>query len=408
MKRLLFTCLLLSIFTQSAFAALSTSDIAFVAFNADGDDDFAIVLLVDVTNETIYFTDNESDGNGGLLDNNEGVLEWNSGLTTIDAGTIIVFTDTDNQTNPNFGASHGTLSMPDGSMNLAGEGDAILAFQGSGPTNPSTFLAGIQNESNNSGDLTNTGLVEGTNFVTFTSGAHDDGGEYTGVRSGEVMFDGYLALINGDPANNWTTEASNGENILPISTEMFSIDAPAPVSLTSFYAKSMDAKTVKLSWSTGGESEENNEYFSIEYSDDGREFIEVDKVLGAGTTFETKHYQFMHREAKAGANYYRLRQVDYDGTFSFSDTKVVVIKNQHEISVQPTLVQDEITVRINGSLNNDGAIEIINWLGQVVMVSEISGDADNFTINVNDLENGHYIVRISSGNVLNSTRFVKL
>ena len=88
--------ILVNIFTLSFGWGLSTGDIAFTAFNADGDDDFAIVALADIpANTTIYFSDNEPNSDGtGFLDYNEGQLKWATGGSTISQGTIIIFTDT--------------------------------------------------------------------------------------------------------------------------------------------------------------------------------------------------------------------------------------------------------------------------------------------------------------------------
>lgn len=100
------------IFTFTLFLkmnAQSPGDIAFIAFNADGDDDFAVVVLADLAaNSTIYITDKESDGAGGIT-SGEGTLTWYTGAATIKAGTVIVFTDVNNDTNPNFGVSVGVL-----------------------------------------------------------------------------------------------------------------------------------------------------------------------------------------------------------------------------------------------------------------------------------------------------------
>ena len=98
--------------TQAALFGLAAGDIAFTAYNADGDNDFAIVALIDIpANATIYFSDNEPNVDGtGFLDFDEGTLEWVTGGAVISAGTIVVFTDTDNGTNGLFGASIGTLS----------------------------------------------------------------------------------------------------------------------------------------------------------------------------------------------------------------------------------------------------------------------------------------------------------
>lgn len=201
-------------------------------------------------------------------------------------------------------------------------------------------------------------------------------------------------------ANNADDENINFDNL--------SVDEniAAPVSLISFTVKPTDANSVAINWST--ESEENNEFFSIEYSTNGRDFIELERVLGAGTTVEAQQYHFMHKDVERGTNYYRLRQVDFDGTFSFSDIEVVVLKTQSEISIQPTLARNNILVSLNERSRNDGTIEIINWLGQVVFSENFSGDGDNIIVHVGDFESGHYIVRINTGNGIQSSRFVKI
>ncbi|RAJ18122.1 T9SS type A sorting domain-containing protein [Olleya aquimaris] len=218
MKKLYF--LLLTILISSLSFGQSTGDIAFIGFNADGDDNFAIVALADIpASTTIYFSDDELNGSGGFVDSNEGNIQWDI-TTTIAAGTVVTFTDTDSDTNPNYGASIGTLTQVGaGTVNLAAGGDALFAYLGTDENNPTTFLAGIQNEANNFGDLTGSGLVEGTTFVTFTTTGNPDGGAYSGPRNSETTFANYLSLI-GNPAN-WTIQVSDGLLVLPFDTTAF-------------------------------------------------------------------------------------------------------------------------------------------------------------------------------------------
>ncbi|HIP48503.1 MAG TPA: hypothetical protein EYG92_06005, partial [Lutibacter sp.] len=211
----------------NAMAQLTTGDVAFTAFNADGDDDFAIVVLVDIpANSTLYFSDNEPNAAGDGFDNfGEGSLQWDSGASVINAGSIIVFTDTDSAGNPNFGASVGVLSVAtfDPGMNLSGGGDALYCVQGSPDGNNITaWLAGIQNEANNQGtNFAATGLTMGSTFINYFTSGSPDGGEYTGPRAGAANFSDYLSMLGNNA--NWTTETSNGENILPIDTTVFTI-----------------------------------------------------------------------------------------------------------------------------------------------------------------------------------------
>ena len=218
--------ILVNIFTLSFGWGLSTGDIAFTAFNADGDDDFAIVALADIpANTTIYFSDNEPNSDGtGFADYNEGQLKWATGGSTISQGTIIVFTDTDNDGNASFGASAGTLSDPFGrDPNLAATGDALYAVEGTDDGSAitvSAWLAGIQNEAGNGGsNFDQTGLTAGTTFINFYSSGSPDGGYYSGDRQGKNSFEDYLNLLGNN--SKWTTETSTGENILPISTSSF-------------------------------------------------------------------------------------------------------------------------------------------------------------------------------------------
>ncbi|WP_299439149.1 lamin tail domain-containing protein [uncultured Aquimarina sp.] len=237
MKKLYF--LLFTIVFSFASFGQTTGDIAFVGFNADGDDDFAIVALADIAaNSTIYFSDDELDGMGGFVDSNEGNIQWVTPASVIAAGTIVVFTDTDSDGNALYGASIGTITqVGSGTVNLSGNGDALFAYIGTDENTPTTFLAGIQNETNNQGDLTGSGLTDGSTFITFTASGSPDGGEYNGSRNSETLFANYLPLI-GNPAN-WTTNSADGEAILPLDT-------------TAFVESAMGTPTISVSGAVSG------------------------------------------------------------------------------------------------------------------------------------------------------------
>jgi len=208
---------------NSVIYGQSTGDIAFTAFNADGDKDFAIVTLADISaNSTIYFTDRESIEPGDF-NTGEGTLVWTTGASIINAGTIIVFTDIDNDSNLNFGASIGSLSRI-GSFNIGASKDAIFAYTGTDTDTVTTFITAIQigNSAAETGDLTGTGLTTGTTHIIIDLVASPDGGHYKGSRSSQSTYANYLTLL-GDAANNWTTTSStgDGETLLSISKEAF-------------------------------------------------------------------------------------------------------------------------------------------------------------------------------------------
>ncbi len=245
------------IFTFTLFFkinAQSPGDIAFIAFNADGDDDFAIVALADLAaNSTIYITDKESDGAGGIT-SGEGTLTWFTGAATIKAGTVIVFTDVNNDTNPNFGVSIGLLSETGGFSIPASTKDGIIAFLGTDDSTPTSFIAAIQigNDSSNLGPfdvdgitLTNTGLVIGTSIIVMDSSASPDGAIYNASRSSQTSYNNYYSLLIDDDSN-WTNVVNgDGETLLPFSSEAFTINT------TNWTGASSSAWDLAGNWDNG-------------------------------------------------------------------------------------------------------------------------------------------------------------
>jgi len=89
-----------------------------------------------------------------------------------------------------------------------------------------------------------------------------------------------------------------------------------PIELISFYAACEEDK-VRLSWATASES--NNEFFTIEKSINGTVFTVVDIVKGAGTSNNVAYYQTFDENISEQTTYYRLKQTDYDGKFTYSN-----------------------------------------------------------------------------------------
>lgn len=215
----------------SAHAALTAGDIAFTSFNAD-EDGLSFVTFRDIAaNTTIYFSDNE--WTGSAFNSGESFNQWNSGSTTIAAGSVIRFSNYDKTT---LGASLGVLSRSSVSGNsnwgISNSNETIYAYVGSNVSTPTAFLSAITNGSFTAdGPLTNTGLVEGSTAIrlnTLATSATPDYAAYTGPRSGEISFADYKDKV----ANlaNWTVDTANGNYATTVpDTTAFSISAvPEP------------------------------------------------------------------------------------------------------------------------------------------------------------------------------------
>ena len=210
MKKILLITMTLSF--GIAFAQ-TVGDIAFVGYNADGDDDFAFVALVDITVGTeIHFSDNEWGGTA-FNDRNEGILTWTASAI-IHAGTIIIVNDAsivDRTVNI------GTLTSS-GSLDLGASNEALFAYTGADKSFPSVFLAAICNDLYGSGGvLTGTNLTLGVDAIDF--GNDNDGFAYVGSRTGESSFTAYASIINN--VANWADAGSDGEALLPFSSTKF-------------------------------------------------------------------------------------------------------------------------------------------------------------------------------------------
>ncbi len=97
-----------------------------------------------------------------------------------------------------------------------------------------------------------------------------------------------------------------------------SVNNPLPIQLLAFRAEVVEGEGVSLFWQTG--SEEGNDYFILERSVDGRIFEEIGQIKGAGYSVDIVNYTFMDTYPLQGQNFYRLKQVDFNGAFEYSKT----------------------------------------------------------------------------------------
>ncbi len=176
-------------------------------------------------------------------------------------------------------------------------------------------------------------------------------------------------------------------------------DGPLPVKWNSFTAKASD-NSVLLNWSTS--SEKNNQYFMVEKSNDGENFEAIAKVLGNGNSNRVNKYSFTDNDFTATTSYYRIRQVDFDGKFSFSTT--LVVKNElSPLEVSPNPFNDNLSIQAANSETMISA-EIHDIQGKLIQSANGKG---NVHMNTSELPNGMYFLRTKQGNTTEVKRIVK-
>jgi len=188
--------------------------------------------------------------------------------------------------------------------------------------------------------------------------------------------------------------------------EMATIQPTAlPVDLVAFTPEVINNEEVSLDWQTA--SELNNDHFIVEHSTDGKDYTPVAHIKGKGTTSERQTYQFRHDEPFFGENYYRLKQVDFDGQFEYSKIVIAVIKMEEtKINVypNPAVVTGGISIRWNGDFGVEKVqLSITNAFGRQVVQQTLHVEYERqvyVDFSRLKLDAGHYYLTISDKNSL--------
>ncbi|MFK7774830.1 MAG: T9SS type A sorting domain-containing protein [Saprospiraceae bacterium] len=183
----------------------------------------------------------------------------------------------------------------------------------------------------------------------------------------------------------------------------FYFDVSLPVEFTNFTAQATENKTVNLKWLTA--SELNNSHFEIERSADGLDWKYISEVAGTGTTSVMTTYLFEDRDPLE-INYYRLKQVDFDGAYEYSPIRVVklskteAINNFSSISVFPTPASDFVNIHVESGPNIK-QIELYDISGKQLLLEQFNIGTQFKQLDISNLKNGVYLLSVQSG--FNST-----
>lgn len=178
-----------------------------------------------------------------------------------------------------------------------------------------------------------------------------------------------------------------------------------PIVIKSFVALALPTST-RLSFSTA--TELNNSHFVIERSADARTFSEIGRVQGAGTTRVPQSYTFTDEKPLSGLNYYRLRQVDFDGAESLSGVVSVVFGKAGSITIAPSPATDRVRIQLDEALTNDGLWQVFDNMGRQVLSGGWEAESADFELDVNTLPEGMYTFRLAVGTQVQVKQFRKL
>jgi pectin methylesterase-like acyl-CoA thioesterase len=181
--------------------------------------------------------------------------------------------------------------------------------------------------------------------------------------------------------------------------------AAVPISLTAFSGEK-SGNGNRLKWTTA--SETNNAFFAIERSDNGLDFKSIGQVKGAGTTGTPQYYGYFDDIPLPNINYYRIKQVDFDGKFMYS--KIIAIDNAVKTSgivkLSPSVVSNILNVDVES--DDVALLRISDAAGRVILTKNIVQKGfSTVTFDTHTLPNGVYLISFVTALSVKTEKFIK-
>ena len=164
-----------------------------------------------------------------------------------------------------------------------------------------------------------------------------------------------------------------------------------PVTLRYFEA-SLEGRQTRLRWAT--ETEQNNSHFVVEHSLDARQFGPIGEVPGAGTTTSPHEYAFTHTNPHPGLNYYRLRQVDYDGTATLFPLRAIEMPAWGQpMRIFPTVTGNILNLEFSTPATEPTVLSAYNLQGRQVVRRPIPPNTRTLQLDITTLPPGPYFLQ---------------
>ena len=217
----------------------------------------------------------------------------------------------------------------------------------------------------------------------------------------------YSTTITGLTPNTQYWFIADGNAGTPSSFDITMTNITLPIEFSKFETKN-EGKYISINWETT--SERNNDLFIIERSFDGTTWEEIGYVDGAGNSNTLNSYSLKdYYLLKTGERYYRIKQVDFDKNYSYSEVSTEFI-DYTTINLSPNPVNNELNISIVvDDKNYDATISITDISGKTIKLinSKLVKGINNITVNMEGLSPGMYYVTLEKENTVLKNRFMK-
>lgn len=180
-----------------------------------------------------------------------------------------------------------------------------------------------------------------------------------------------------------------------------------PIELLSFTATAIKG-AVDLNWKTA--SEINNDYFNVQRSADGLEFSDIARIEAGSSAKEIRKYNYVDSDPLSGKSYYRLKQTDIDGTFSFSDIRMVTLDgSESEVTAYPNPVTDgKISIDFHTALESPTRVTVYDTMGKIVLQDVVAEGISTYSMDLTNTPTGVYVIKgINAKSAFQQTIVVK-
>ncbi len=207
----------------------------------------------------------------------------------------------------------------------------------------------------------------------------------TWVSSGPIPTDIYsynMTTLDGEQANLQYEDGECGIGL--------------PIELLAFEGWN-EGTYNQLVWKTA--TEENSDYFEVQRSSNGTDFTRIGEVEAAGNSLQVRSYDFQDNQPIIGLGYYRLKMIDLDGSFEYSNVVAIAIKLRDNTAVFPVPAFDALNVVYDAAVTGEITVNMVDALGKIMMtnVENTAQGFNQFRYDISQLPAGAYFINVVDG-----------
>ena len=319
--------------------------------------------------------------NGTLVNNSGATLNNNSTGTINGSGTI-------NQNGGSYTGASGGASAPGNSV-------GTLSVTGNLNLDNNTYESEIDGAVPSNDVLALTGEATLTNATLEVTWLNNPtvAGTYTVMTFGSRV--GEFATVTIPTVSGFTFSTAYTTTAVTITATAVAL----PIELLYIRGEALDQSN-KITWASA--SEQNSSHFEVERSSDGITFEMIGIVAANGNTVTNQSYALLDEKPLQGIGYYRLKMVDLDDTFEYSNVVSVSFNNNNkeiQLSISPNPATDVVHFTISKDEINNAIIEIHSFTGQLIFQKRVNKNDTNprFDWNTEGTIKGFYIATLTSG-----------